>query len=160
MAVVLLTVASGWPGTGGVASARTAAMPPVGTITNLGLGVMGPHGIVPGPDGALWFANQNSSIGRITVDGELSNIPLGEAHPAGAPTVGPDGNLWFVVGEDSSSVGRMTLSGDLTTFPVPRAIHIVAGPDGNLWFTGMYDGIGRITPAGVVDVFTSPEITG
>jgi streptogramin lyase len=35
------------------------------------------------------------------------------------------------------------------------AVNIISGPDGNLWFTTGGSGIGRITPAGVVTVFTT-----
>ncbi|WP_442968078.1 Vgb family protein, partial [Rhabdothermincola sp.] len=38
---------------------------------------------------------------------------------------------------------------------------ITVGPDGNLWFTNWgSNSIGRVTPAGVVSIFTDPGIDG
>src|SRR3712207_5923596 len=57
-----------------------------------------PHQIVPGPDGALWFTQKGgrcepgngNKIGRITVDGAVTDYPLADpkAYPS-AITVGP-----------------------------------------------------------------------
>ncbi len=50
-----------------------------------------------GPDGALWFTEIGAGrIGRITVDGEITEYPLPDplARPH-AVTAGPDGALWF-----------------------------------------------------------------
>ena len=55
-----------------------------------------PSGITAGPDGALWFTNDNS-IERITTDGVVSNYtdpsidsrvasPQGRTVPCGSPT--------------------------------------------------------------------------
>jgi streptogramin lyase len=94
---------------------------------------------------------------------------------------GPDGNVWFscfrAAGRPGgagggSVVGRMTPDGTLTEFsagiPAGGAIRdLVAGPDGNLWFTfdpgfsrsgapsHRHSAIGRITPAGVVTMFSA-----
>ncbi len=61
--------------------------------------------------------------------------------------MGPDGNVWFVVGDDHS-LGRITPQGAITEFAVPAGItlgDITHGPDGALWFTDIVAGsIGRI----------------
>src|SRR5450755_3771290 len=52
-----------------------------------------PLGIVTGPDGALWFTeNEANRIGRITVDGVITEYP-GPGHNSqfAGITVGPDG---------------------------------------------------------------------
>jgi virginiamycin B lyase len=63
---------------------------------------------VAGPDGALWFAEYSGvGIGRITVDGRISECPI--PTPDSAPmeiTVGPDGNLWFTE-SSSGKIGRL-----------------------------------------------------
>jgi virginiamycin B lyase len=52
-------------------------------------GIGDPVSITAGPDGALWFADTNSSIGRITTTGTA------------------DGALWFTNAGDNS-IGRIT----------------------------------------------------
>src|SRR5262245_10157467 len=74
--------------------------------------------IVAGPDGALWFTDGGfgaESIGRVTIDGQLSHVPVPGNVSFGFQgwmTVGPDGAIWFT--EDSGSeIGRITTAGDL-----------------------------------------------
>lgn len=69
---------------------------------------------------------------------------------------GADGNLWFTE-YGTGNIGRITPAGNVTEFAgaANRPIFIVAGPDGNLWFTE-YNGIGCITPGGVVTNFPVP----
>src|SRR5450755_2804878 len=58
----------------------------------------GPVGITAGPDGNLWFTeNNHDKIGRITPLGVVTEFNAGitaGAQPYGI-TAGPDGNLWF-----------------------------------------------------------------
>ncbi len=88
--------------------------------------------------------------------------------------VGPDGNEWFTDPTDNA-IGKVTPAGQVTMFPLPTAVvadvagsdnptpsgpapaDIVVGPDHNLWFTeNGADGIGRITPDGVITEFHTP----
>jgi virginiamycin B lyase len=87
---------------------------------------------------------------------------------------GPDGNVWFSCFRAGGRpvIGRMTPFGMVTEFvagiPSVGAIRdLVAGPDGNIWFTfdaaspppgskaRSRSAIGRITPAGVVTMFSA-----
>src|SRR6516164_4506681 len=81
-------------------------------------------------------------------------------------TSGPDGSLWFTLGE-TGQIGRITTSGTITEFSVstghgsPAAssgpVGITAGPDGNLWFAEHNAGkIGRITTSGSITEFPLP----
>ena len=45
-------------------------------------------------------------------------------------------------------------------FPDDLPEDIVLGPDGNFWFTIDVNGIGRITPEGVVTIFPAPTEDG
>jgi streptogramin lyase len=108
--------------------APVAPAPPGGTCQ--------PAGITAGPDGNIWFTEENGNrIGRITPGGAITEFGL----PAGSLPVeitpGPDGALWFTEA-GSNSIGRITTSGAITHRSVSGAPDgIVAGPDGNIWFT-------------------------
>jgi virginiamycin B lyase len=88
------------------AGAASAAASGAGSVT-IYPGIGDPVSITAGPDGALWFADTNSSIGRITTTGtvRLFHGP-GIDEPDGI-TAGPDGALWFTNAGDSS-IGRIT----------------------------------------------------
>jgi streptogramin lyase len=127
-----------------------------------------PAGITKGPDGNVWFTeNQANQIGRIAPDGSITEFPLpAPNHNPLAITAGPDGNLWFTEALGSGyGIGRITPDGSITGFPVPSnfgsSLDITAGPDGNLWFPETDAGtdlgqIGRITPDGQVTEFRLP----
>ena len=122
--------------------------------------------ITTGPDGALWFTEQNGDkIGRITTAGVVTEftIPTANAGPEGI-TTGPDGALWFTEG-NASKIGRVTTAGvfsefTITTGATPQTI--TTGPDGALWFTETYLSagqgakIGRLTTAGAYSEFPVP----
>jgi virginiamycin B lyase len=118
----------------------------------------GPEGITAGPDGALWFTEENMGrIGRITVAGSVREwvVPasVGNSIPEGI-TVGPDGALWFT-DTGGNNIGRITTAGTITEYPLPTSnadpVGIVAGSDGALWFTESNGArIGRITTSGQI----------
>ena len=65
-------------------------------------------GITAGPDGNLWFTEQNASkIGRITTAGAITEfaVPTASSEPGGI-TAGPDGNLWFTE-EHGNQIGQL-----------------------------------------------------
>jgi streptogramin lyase len=110
-----------------------------------------PGAIVAGQDGNLWFVSSLGGgpptlswgeIGRITPAGTVTEFPLPNkpnsiAVPPTELTAGPDGNVWFVVG-DEHTLGRITPQGTITEFALPAGStlgDITLGPDGNLWFT-------------------------
>ncbi|MDQ6826533.1 MAG: Virginiamycin B lyase [Candidatus Eremiobacteraeota bacterium] len=115
-----------------------------------------PTGIVNGPDGALWFTEQNGNrIGRMTVTGAFKEyvVPTLGGQPS-AITVGPDGNLWFTESA-ANKIAKITPAGTITEYAVPTfgsaPVGITAGPDGNLWFVeSNANKVGTITTAGVV----------
>jgi len=163
-----------------------AVPPPAGSKPGTASTPAMPTAITAGPDGALWFTGIPGEVGRISTTGVVTEFAVPEIPPpagskpgtAGTPatltaiTVGPDGALWFtgVPGE----VGRITTAGVVTEFAVPaipppagsspgtagtpaNLEDITAGPDGALWFTGVPGEVGRITTAGVVSEYATPN---
>jgi streptogramin lyase len=81
------------------------------------------HGLALGPDGALWFTEDNpgsaadtqNAIGRLTVGGQYRRWRL---PPGSSPTriaAGPDAALWFTE-RTSQRIGWITTSGVITQF--------------------------------------------
>ena len=128
----------------------------IGRITTKGVMTFfptpsGSDRITVGPDGALWFTGNDSSIGRITVDGKVTTFRSPDLPRAGDIATGPDGTLW-ITNTDSAHPGvlRMTTDGtftryfDLNTMNSPYSI--VAGHDKAMWFTNAATPvIGRIS---------------
>ncbi len=127
-----------------------------------------PRGITPGPDRALWFSEDNLKVGRITLDGKLSQFPLrpgASCVDAGGITVGPDGNVWLTDSNCRSMIAKVTPDGKVTEYKVSNKLvvpaSIVAGSDGNLWFTeGYANKIGRITTDGKIKEFPTSAAPG
>src|SRR5664279_1149939 len=68
-----------------------ATAPPSPSIVEYSAGISSgasPNVIAPGPDGAMWFTEYNGRIGRVTVDGTITELPssgtlTASAHPSG-----------------------------------------------------------------------------
>src|SRR5690242_9029281 len=73
----------------------TSCPTPIGTVTNFPhTGISSPGAIAAGPDGNLWFTNDDS-IGRITPAGVVSTFTDPSIGSPSGIAAGPDGNLWF-----------------------------------------------------------------
>jgi virginiamycin B lyase len=116
-----------------------------------------PADIVTGPDGAMWFAEQDANqIGRVAVGAGAIPVEykIGKSeHPHGIAR-GYDGNLWFT-SSTSGDIGRMSPCGEVTLFEAgAKSWQITYGDDGNMWFAEHENNaIGRITMDGHVDSF-------
>src|SRR5262249_23929185 len=102
----------------------------------------GPHSIVAGPDGAMWFTeNAAGQIGRVTTWGLLTEYatPTRDSVP-GAITLGPDGDVWFVELGTGTLGHCSSTRGTIVDVPLPGTAGadpagITRGPDGKLWVT-------------------------
>jgi streptogramin lyase len=139
-----------------------------------------PSGITLGPDGALWFTEENAppgakhKIGRITSSGAISEylIPTDAATPSKIVT-GPDGALWFTeyathkIGRLDPALAVPGTSNGITEYP-PGGLTVPSNPDGiavgpdgaggkALWFT-QYGGnkISMITTGGTITEYPLP----
>ena len=125
-----------------------------------------PADITTGPDGNLWFTQEQGAIGSITPTGAITEylagltpgLPLGRSPRQ--ITAGPDGALWFTVQGNKDAIARLDpATGTVKEFQLPSSREptgIAAGPDGNLWFTERgARKIGRITTDGQIDEFSA-----
>ena len=123
----------------GVVPAAAAAPVPITEYPVLTAGGS-PDVIVAGPDGNLWFTEQNgNNIGEVTPSGAVSEypVPTADSQPGGI-ALGPDGNMWFTE-VHTDQVGKITPSGAVTEYNVSTSgacpTEVASGPDGNMWFT-------------------------
>jgi virginiamycin B lyase len=116
-----------------------------------------PYGITVGPDGNLWFTELSMRIGRITLQGRITEFKLpGVNHVPGDIVAGGDGALWFLE-PDTGLLGHITTDGHLAEFPLPHAachqespaseplcevVYLAAGPgpDGTVWLSEPWRG--------------------
>lgn len=76
-------------------------------------------GITPGANNDIWIVG-GSAILNSTVTGTIRSFPLPAGVTAqGAPTMGPDGAVWFAASQSGAgALGRMTTSGSVSVFPL------------------------------------------
>ena len=113
---------------------------PVSTAVN-------PDFITVGPDGALWFTDQNStSLRRITTAGAITEFPVpGSYLPHGIAT-GPDGALWFA-DFGNNKIGRVVLTA--TANPVITGLSPSSATAGGPSFTLTVNGSGFLNTSTV-----------
>jgi streptogramin lyase len=178
VAVVAAAVVVVAPSSDDVAGARSFGV----TEYAVGDARLSPHEIVAGPDGRIWFNENDPSAGNtdprlaaMSTSGVLTEYPM--PHDLDAMTVGPDGNLWITAGTPASLlpnepgmapvIMKVSPSGSvLAELPLPppgipgditdAALGITAGPDGNLWYGRLRGHIGRVSTSGVFTEFTVP----
>jgi streptogramin lyase len=134
-------------------------------------GIRAPDQIAVGPDGNLWFTNDDGDrIGRITPEGELTTFadPAGRISRPEGIAEGPDERLWFT-SSDNGRIGWISTDGEIKTFRYPSVREpwiITVDPDRYLWFTDCdydynqkvcrHNRIDRMTTAGQVTMFSDP----
>jgi virginiamycin B lyase len=123
-------------------------------------------GMAAGPDGNVWFTEQNTSrVARITPDGTITEFltPSANSGPTGL-SFDSDGNLWFTE-QRVNKMGRMAPDHTITEYPLLPGRRVVSprrAEDGNVWFTAVVTAtqqgvIGRLNPAtGAVVEFPIP----
>jgi len=138
-----------------------AAYVPRGRATALepaGIRSTHPTGIVAGPDGNLWFTEQEGFLVRLSTTWRQTPYLLpGRSFPSQI-VVGADKALWIADGD--GGVARADTSGHMIRFPIGADALVVAvavASDGSVWFsdeTGK-DVLGRIAH-GRVTAFPAP----
>jgi len=121
----------------------------------------GTFGITSGPDGNVWFTEQNAGrVGKMAADGTFLADYATTYGDTRYIRPGPDGNLWFTEYGGPGAIGRISPTGHLREFLIPthfnRPYAIAAGPDGRMWFTEDGNKIGRITMTGKITELVIP----
>lgn len=148
-----LTLAtSNTPITGGVPVAGTSVTEyPVTAAT-------GPYGITVGPDGNIWFTEQNvSKVGAMSTSGALLHEYLVASSSLYGITTGSDGALW-IPDQNQESVDRITTGGVVTLFgnsPLGCPQGITSAADGTLWVANSCASIWNMTIGGTITTFLS-----
>ncbi len=121
----------------GVLNVQNGTLAEVPTVTPNA----GPTAIVQGPDGAMWFTENNvAKIGRLTTAGQASEYSLTPATSALGLIAASDNNLYFADPAQNKigSVSAITPS-TVNEYAVPTASafpnQLVIGPDGLIYFT-------------------------
>jgi virginiamycin B lyase len=147
-----------------------------------------PSSIVAGKDGAMWFTEfRGHAIGRIKLNGAITEFQLPTERLPYQIVSGPDGALWFTE-LDRPFVGRIATSGKISEVALPVSAQPpppygaraypggscgIASAGGYLWVTGIRDpnspalgdggfsnGIARLSPDGKATVFRIPHRAG
>src|SRR5204862_264473 len=123
-----------------------------------------PWDITVGPDGALWFTEEDADlIGRITTDGGYTEYSTGTCcFPTEITSAG--GFLWFTM-EQGPSIVKMDTQGFVHTFNYPDASElayaIATGPDGKIWGSDIIGPhVVRVAPGGVHTLKVAGSQTG
>jgi len=126
-------------------------------------------GLLAGCGASTSHPSRPTPVPTKVLKGTITEFPIPTANNSPLRiTTGPDGNLWFVEGDQ---IGRITPSGTITQFPFPAShsdfrgeeygAGITTGPDGALWFTESGSSkIGRITTSGAITEFPLPASQG
>jgi streptogramin lyase len=151
-----LTTALAFPASG---------MAVTGTVTEFQAGLgpnAAPYDIALGPDGNVWFTDQDpdgSKIGRVTPSGAITEFATKDANssPTGI-SLGPDGKLWYVESAVNSvvrvdNIVNPAATGGQQAFNfggiLSSANGIATGPDNNLWVVSSgNDKLVRLNAAG------------
>ena len=121
-----------------------------------------PQGIVLAKNGDMWVGNgsHSSTLTRYTPTGKSRMFEVGL--PPGELTFDRKGNIWFnVAGGVETQIVRVTPQMRVTQYPISDNAYsgITLGADGNVWFVEA-NHIGKITPAGKLTEYPSPETGG
>jgi streptogramin lyase len=124
-----------------------------------------PAGLTSGPDNSVWYLRYDR-LGRMSMNGDVTELPITGPSDAGDLAAGPEGNLWYTSTERTNgqplfySLGKTTPNGETQKFPIGSDVGlwgITAGPDNAVWFTQTFTKkIGRITPDGQITQFSVP----
>jgi streptogramin lyase len=145
-------------------------------VTSLPRGTQG-RNLVTGPDGAIWFngvyggPRQDGArgfIARIGPNRDVTEYPLSNERKAGAPIVGPGGDIWapdsYGYSEPGYGIARLSMTGQLQEYTLDSSgtdwIEGIAALNDEIWA-----GVVLADKRGVIDrpfierIATQPEVS-
>jgi len=132
------------------------------------------RGITAGPDGNVWFADNNGhALVRTQMTGKSKPFQLSFTENGQTigfqplnPITGPDGKFYITTDNadpknNAGMIGVLTTSGGFKIHDSPSKDNLgnnglAVGPDGNVWFAEQAH-IAKITPAGAITEFAYPS---
>jgi len=126
----------------------------------------GPNAIVPGPEGNVWFTEENGPwIGRITsaalTKASYERLELQISQGTRWLAFGPSGDFWFTTGNRIGSISPDKLVAEPACVAAGCDLPVtalVAGPEGSLWYaTGATPGNAGAAP-GTIGRFLPPRV--
>jgi virginiamycin B lyase len=118
-------------------------------------------GLTVGPDGNMWFIDENTGgIVRINDAGEAKEFSLNGALGNSGYDMVVGADKLFYITSGSTNIVRANTSGKTKTFKIPggdftQLEGMALGPDGNVWFAE-FNHIAKITTNGVITQFAYP----
>jgi virginiamycin B lyase len=151
------------PDTGGTFHSNIARITPQGDITEFRVDGGGfPHDIVQGPDGVLYFSN-NNGLGRISTDGVVAPFIDAPFSVGGQELDAHADDIW-ITDFNARSLWRYNVTtGLFTEFPIGDGSlfgpgGLVVDTSGRVWFTASADqGVIGVLDPNVVDDPTTPN---
>jgi streptogramin lyase len=145
---------------------RIGRITPAGGVTEFPAGGREAFTLAALAGDALWFSVSSTSVAKIGVDGNITDIALpkvaGWSPTISALTAGVDGSLWFVA-NGSTRIARLNPDGTFKDYPLPvpefDRVDAVATANGAIWFTAMSaDQVGIVTPDGTARLYAIPTL--
>jgi virginiamycin B lyase len=122
-----------------------------------------PYDITLGPDGNMWFTEENAKIARITLTGGITEFTIPTKNAVAKlgtnqPDCTPTGRLWFF--ENIGTIGNISASDAIQERPLGKGIimGLTCDSNGNLWFIEWERrAIDRIEMNGMITDFSMPH---
>lgn len=128
-----------------------------------------PISIISAPDGNLWYADWNFRLGKITLQGEITEYELSEEIPEQPVDLlyGPDGGIWIVLNRNKAIARFDPASETFTRYEFKETANesfsdLAFGPDNRIWFVGTrtVGAFDPTNPTGLTEETLSGQVFG
>jgi serine/threonine protein kinase, bacterial len=127
---------------GGVAQTQSSSSATTAAYTVFASGLNGPRGLLFGPTGELYVAEQNGgTVAKVGPNGDVQRIAKGFSSPHDL-AIDREGNL-YVADSDNDRIARISTTGQVTTYidKVPSPVDLDFNPQGELLVCELYKGV-------------------
>ena len=121
--------------------------------------------IATSADGNVWFVErENDKLAKIdAITGAITEFDVPDiGADCGGLTDGPDDTMWYIKGSEKIVSRWDIATSTAIDFALPDVgggcySGLINGPDGNMWFTHESGKVGKVTPAGTVTMYDTPN---